>query len=205
VYKRQGEGGFDVPTGNFDNSCGTIGSDLCSINHALGLTYGPKDGISFTVFGTINSGATPARLIQDVVPVDSGIAVLSEADPLQDQTSFASGEWIDFLFNTVVTLFNIEFNAGDDTNCSFFGPEGPCGDFELVVDNVSRGVITAVDLLAAGGPTWTGTRFSFRPVSGGGFAIAQFTVNQVPVPGALPLLLAGLAGLGFAARRKRTV
>jgi len=34
--------------------------------------------------------------------------------------------------------------------------------------------------------------------------VNSFSANNViPVPGALPLLISGLAGLGFAARRKK--
>ena len=40
---------------------------------------------------------------------------------------------------------------------------------------------------------------------GAGFTIAQFTVSDVPIPGAFPLLAAGLAGLGFSYRRKRDI
>jgi hypothetical protein len=193
----------DVPTGNFDNSCGSVGDDICSVNHALGLSYS-KDGIQFTAFGFANNVA--ARLIQDISPDNSGIGVLSEADPTQDQTQFDTGEVIEFLFNQVVTLLNIEFNAGDDVDCSSFGSEGPCGNFDLFIDNVFIANIAAVDLIAGGGAGWTGTRFSFRPTTAGaGFNIAQFTVdaNVIPVPAALPLLLSGLAGLAFASRRKK--
>lgn len=36
------------------------------------------------------------------------------------------------------------------------------------------------------------------------FYLSSLTVSQVPVPAALPLLLSGLAGLGFSARRRKT-
>jgi hypothetical protein len=41
-------------------------------------------------------------------------------------------------------------------------------------------------------------RFEF---AGAEFVVAQ--ISDIPLPGALPLLLSGLAGLGFAARRKK--
>lgn len=40
---------------------------------------------------------------------------------------------------------------------------------------------------------------------GGSGGIGNFNISEVPVPAALPLLLSGLAGLGFAARRRRNV
>ena len=35
------------------------------------------------------------------------------------------------------------------------------------------------------------------------FYLSSLTVNDIPIPGAIPLLVSGLAGLGFASRRKK--
>ena len=121
---------------------------------------------------------------------------------MQDQTQFDSGEAIEFVFNTAVNLTNIEFNSGDDNDCSGPNTEGPCGDFDLYIDGIFHATITAVDLLT---DVFFGTTFEFRAVTpGAGFTIAQFEVSDVPIPGAIPLLLSGLAGLGFASRRRKT-
>jgi hypothetical protein len=194
----EGNGGAnDNPAGNFAKNCGSVGTDLCSINHALGFTYA-KDGVSVTA--TAFANANPTLLIQDLAPDESGLGAFSENDTDNDQTQFNTSESIEFVFNQQVTLSNIEFNAGNDVDCSTPGPEGPCGFFDLFIDNVFFGNLEAVDLLAGG---FLGTSFRFRPTTAdAGFAIARFDVEAVPVPAALPLLLTGLAGLGLARRRK---
>ena len=52
----------------------------------------------------------------------------------------------------------------------------------------------------------TGNAFLNSGASLGDFNInLAATTSEIPVPAALPLMLAGIAGLGFAARKKRTV
>ena len=36
------------------------------------------------------------------------------------------------------------------------------------------------------------------------FYLSTMTINDMPIPGAIPLLISGLAGLGFAARRRKS-
>lgn len=194
----KGNGAYDTPTGNIANNCGTVGIDFCTIDHAAGFTYS-KDGVSVTA--TAHTSAGPTLLIQDIEPGESGLGAFSENDNDNDQTQFNSDEWIEFVFNGPVILSNIEFNAGNDVDCSTPGPEGPCGFFDLFIDNVLFANLEAVDLLA--GP-FVGTIFRFAPTTpDAGFAIAQFEVQPVPIPAALPLLLTGLAGLGFASRKRK--
>lgn len=57
------------------------------------------------------------------------------------------------------------------------------------------GIATAYRYLIATIPGGSGDGFRVKYVSA--------TVSEVPVPAALPLLLSGLAGLGFASRRKK--
>jgi len=193
---------LDTPTGNVAMDCGTIGADLCTDDDSLGFTYS-KSGTEFTATAYVYDGMDreAVQLIQDISPENSGLAALSEMDPAQDQTQFDSMEAVEFVFNSAVFLTNIEFNAGDDNDCSGPNAEGPCGDFDLFIDGAYFATITAVDLLT---DVFFGTIFEFRAVTeGAGFTIAQFEVSDVPIPGAIPLLLSGLAGLGFAARRRK--
>lgn len=203
---KSGAGPIDMPTGNVANDCGTVGVDYCTDNDAAGFDYS-KDGVNFnatayTYTDASFSARNATQLIQDISPTNSGLAALSEVDATQDQIQFDSLEAIEFVFDTAVFLTNFEFNAGDDNDCSGPNAEGPCGDFELYIDGAFFATITAVDLLT---DVFFGTTFEFRAITeGAGFTIAEFEVSNIPIPGAIPLLLSGLAGLGFASRRRKT-
>ena len=203
---KSGAGPFDTPTGdlNVSSDCGTTPDDICSDDDSLGLTY-DKDGISVNV--TAYTNGDPTTLIQDITPANSGLGALSEGNNIDDQTQASAGESVKFVFNTLVALTNIEFNAGDDNDCDGPLAEGPCGTFDLIIDEGLATEMTLVGLVAINLMTdvFIGTTFEFVATQiGAGFVIAQFEVNEVPVPAALPLLLSGLAGLGFAARRRKT-
>ena len=202
-------------------TCGSSGvNDFCSTAPGVALEYS-VNGIDFTVsafenfFGNNDGVKTGAIVIQDIQPLDSGLGVISAAEELNggdDQVQSNGGLNESLLFDfggdgrNPVTLSNIEFNAGNDRNCSNPGNEGSCGLFDLWVDGLLVAAGVLADDLVAGG--WTGFEFEFVANTPGndptGFTIAQFDVQEVPIPGALPLLLSGIAGLGFAARRKKT-
>ncbi len=198
---------LDTPTGNVEMNCGTVGADLCTGDYALGFDYS-KDGVNFNATAYQYTDDTYAArdatlLIQDITPENSGLGAFSEDDIQNDQTQFGSLESIEFVFDGMVSLTNIEFNAGDDQDCSSGSlTEGPCGDFDLWIDGLYFATLTAVDFLT---DVFTGTTFEFRATTpGAGFVIAQLEViNEVPIPGAIPLFFAGLAGLGFVSRRRK--
>lgn len=202
VFK--GDGNNVVPLGadgtDYVRNCGTVGADYCSAEPEAGLQYS-LDGIGLAVRALANGAAT--RVIQDIEPGDSGLGAYSENTAVDDQTQFDSAEAIEFTFDRQVSLTDVEFNAGGDVNCSSFGSEGPCGSFNLTIDGVFIGAIAAIDNIAFLG---AGVTFLLEAITeGAGFTIAQFTVSDVPIPGAFPLLAAGLAGLGFSYRRKRDI
>ena len=200
---KSGAGPIDTPTGNFVFDCGSVGSDYCTDDDAAGFTYS-KDGVTFTAVGL--ASGSPATLVQDIIPENSGLGVFSAGESQtgpEDQVQASAGESIKFTFTSNVNLTNVEFNSGADRDCSAASqPEGPCGFFDLYVDGGLVGTFEAVDLFTL---AFFGSVFEFVAITaGGGFAIAQFEISDVPVPPVLPLLLAGLAGLGFASRRRKT-
>lgn len=220
VFK--GQGGTDFPTGNQDFTCGS-NADFCTDDDGLGFDY-EVDGVKLNVTGwqafgvgagTVDDGdARIAEVIQDIRPRNSGLGVFSAGEDRnggddQVQLTTDGGESLRFDFSDnplPVVLSNIEFNSGADQDCSL-GGEGGCGFFDLYIDGllVQSGV-QAIDVIAGGVSNgYVGRVFEFvATTAGSGFAIGSLTVQEVPIPGALPLLLSGIAGLGFAARRKKT-
>lgn len=210
VFKGDGNNVTPDNVANVNSTCASSG-DLCTIDHAEGFEYS-KDSVVVDVYTyagvTTQDDANAnnaARLIQDINPGDSGLGAWSEDDTSDDQTQFDSREAIRFVFDNYYTINDVEFNRGGDTNCSTPANEGDCGSFQLFVDGVDMGVIvlgSVVDMIPSLG---FGKDFLLIALTeGNGFTIAQLTVSDVPVPAALPLLLSGLAGLGFASRRRKT-
>ena len=192
---------------DFQENCASTG-DYCSIDHDAGLDY-TLDGINLKVKAYADDVAT--RLIQDVNPTDSGLGAWSENNGSDDQTQFDSGEAIEFIFATEVLITDVEFNAGGDRDCTIASDgsgEGVCGEFRLDIFDISDMLvqtlvvdITNVDVLPVLGE---GARFVLTALTqGGGFTVAQMTVSDVPVPGAIPLLLSGIAVSALLRGRKR--
>ena len=195
----------DVPTSNIAMDCGSVGQDFCSDDDAAGFNYS-GGGIDFNVLALNNGSAT--ELIQDLVGPNQGLGVLSEGGNTQDQIN--AGESILITFQNAVTLSDIWLNDGISQDCPGGGAEGPCGDVGISVDGAMAVTFTeflANGVLGSGGEVLAlvGTTFEFFALSdNAGYSIEQFTVSDVPVPAALPLLISGLAGLGFASRRRKT-
>lgn len=200
----------DLPTeGNFTTggTCNGIGisdADLCTVDNALGLTY-EKGG--YTVNAVVFSGETPVSLIQDLSPNNSGLGALSPGKSFRDdQIQPGANESILFDFGQDVKLTGIDFNAGNDTNCATPGSEGECGLFTLIVDDVVvlLNAVALDDMVFSGfiGQTF---RIIASGMPGTGFVIGSLTVQEVPLPGAALVLLTGVAGLGFAGRRRRAI
>lgn len=216
VFKGQGNNVTPLGTSgvDFEEDCASTG-DFCSVltnSGWNGLNY-EREGITLTV-NAYAGGDDPVqtRLIQDIFPDDSGLGAWSEDNSSDDQTQFDAGESIEFIFAQVYTITDVEFNAGGDTDCtntSDGSGEGVCGEFRLdIYDAANLLISTAViditnqNVISILG---TGARFVLTALTPeGGFSVAQFTVSDVPVPAALPLLLSGLAGLGFASRRRKS-
>ena len=218
--------GADRPT-NMDNvQTGAAGcngfvvssGDLCTIDNGRGFDF-EQSTITLNAVGLANDVAV--TLQQDLAPADaSGLAVLSPGEVgADDQIQVRSGESIRFTATDsavpggVATLIAVDFNNGVDTDCADSSAEGPCGNFTLLVDGVAvlENVPALDDMMLAG---FAGTVFEFIAVGvpgqgdteNSGFTIGTLTFDQdlsVPVPAALPLLLSGVAGLGFASRRRR--
>lgn len=217
VFK--GDGQNATPTaGATQVNCGTNGlNDYCSTGAGVSLDYSVL-GFDFSVDAfedALGPNRKGAIVIQDIDPPDSGLGVISSLeDPRSDdqvQSNSGANESLLFDFTASgpnpVIISNIEFNSGADRNCSeppVNQPEGPCGLFDLYIDgNLFAAGLQALDNVLGG---WIGTTFEFvanDQTDPSGFVIAQFDVQEVPIPGALPLLLSGIAGLGFAARRKK--
>ncbi|MEO0399297.1 MAG: VPLPA-CTERM sorting domain-containing protein [Pseudomonadota bacterium] len=224
--------GFDLPQGNSTacNSTGSNGTDLCTVDNAAGFTY-EKNGLTATAVAFEDAApgvaGTPAELIQDLIGPNQGLGVISSDEDAanvrftQDQINFPEGEAIQFTFSSAVVLTDIALNDGLGADCLSNGQagsagEGPCGGVRITTDtglDVTWDDFLNGILLDNGGnvASVAGQVITFYGALAGalsltddfGYSIEQFDISVVPVPAALPLLLSGIAGLGFASRRRK--
>lgn len=123
--------------------------------------------------------------------------------PVNDNGSGGTMTW---LFNRDVAFnsFDVfDFKTGelkielfDDLNQLVFSAMVPTFNTDTG-NNVTDNLFTTIDI---GGVVFRRAVFDFN----GSGAIGTFDVQEVPIPAALPLLLSGLAGLGFAGRRRKS-
>lgn len=145
----------------------------------------------FAYFNAATSNGSPQGL-----GTCTRLDVLNQCNPEYDDV-VAANEWVqvaflDGPFNVVALSFAGAGNASLDSSLGL-----------ITITTSLNSIISVVTMTFAQAATnafglvdWI--RFEY---AGTEFVVAS--ISDIPLPGALPLLLSGLAGLGFAARRKK--
>lgn len=161
--------------------------------------------------GDDDLGSPLTRVGPDEGSVAAGnVLIISEDGDLNDPDDNGSGGVFTFDFDGVVTFLGfdgVDFtDAGanlivtlfDDAGDTLFSYDFAANSMASVGDNEYYSFFTTVF-----GSGIAGVALATIELTGSG-AIDNLTFDAaIPVPGALPLLLSGIAGLGFASRRKR--
>jgi len=108
-----------------------------------------------------------------------------------------NNEQIQIAFSSPIDILDTLFRAADHSVLTM-GSIEVVPDLGSLTDDVSTLMATAL----ANGILDDASYIQFNFVDTE-FYVSSITVNDVPIPGAIPLLISGLAGLGFAGRRKK--
>jgi hypothetical protein len=165
---------------------------LSETNGGVTLTFDGIGGLAY--YDSVSSGR-PAGL-----GVCGAVNAASQCITASDD-NVTAGESVTLVFDQLVNISGLVFRSE-----GHFLVDQSLNAKQLVSSETL--LINGVEFTfgAAQTATFTGLRsinFAFGGSSADEFYLSALTATPVPVPAALPLLLAGLGGLGVMARRKR--
>ncbi|WP_425408949.1 VPLPA-CTERM sorting domain-containing protein [Hyphococcus sp.] len=154
-------------------------------------------GVFYAYFDDLSSGKPAGLGVCEVLVAGPGSECANTGDD-----NIRSGEAVTLTFSETVTVSDFSFTDAlhndlnsNDTNTLLIAFNDPNVFQQFTFAEAVALVMSGVDLI----------RFAFDDAGSG----LQFYVNgfeatsAVPLPAAAPLLLAGIAGLGFASRRRK--
>lgn len=172
----------------------------------LGLMF------SASAVSTHPTGMPTPVTMTTVVSSDSGLGVATSPTSVLDNTGgqqlsidgIRALETVNLLFSRNVVIRSIEFGRatqvnGVDIDQVRIGFGMPVGSTVITIPGASN-VSTVTDF----GVALEGRLFSFSATDDDDmFGIRAITVQEVPLPGALAMMLGGLGALGLVARRRK--
>ena len=177
------------------------------INGGAGLRFTGSDGVILTVTAGLYTGSnviTPGAQNARPVAYSSGLGATNDGDSEHTVDGGGDLEALILTFSAPVKILSLTFGYFDSLDdFDFFFDTDANGSLNLVFSNFDIPNSAVADI--TGLFTSIGTVFGVGAGnSNDSFKLKKITyevVREVPVPAALPLFFAGLAGLGFATRK----
>jgi hypothetical protein len=207
------------------NGWTTIGSGVYPATSNFGVVFSPPDGIYQAVISkeggvTTLGSQTPGTLTNFLGVTDSNLAsAIGDLSDFADSYGAAikqhfnlnSPSKVNFDYN-LFTLINSSVNTYPETivavldGQSYFVSDTATASFpapnnDTIFKWAGYHTFTGLPTLAAGAHDISVA--AVGTISGAGFELDNFVTTAVPEPASIVLAALGLAGLGFAARRKK--